>query len=113
MPVDKEWVGDVLADDAGFVNVDVIDIIYQVNSSALTSIGWFDNPDIFLRFMLFELLVMVVEVTELVWEDVCVWDEVKGALAEAFLHADKVETHSVLASYFMALREMVNFLVLI
>jgi hypothetical protein len=56
---------------------------------------------------------MGVKVSELVRENVGVRDEVEVSLPELLLHADHVVTQAVLPSDLIALREMVNLLVLV
>lgn len=56
---------------------------------------------------------MLVEVTELVWEDVSVGDKVKLVLSIALLHFHYVLTQLVFPSYFVTGREVVYLLVLI
>jgi len=51
----------------------------------LASIGWLDNPDILLALVLLEFLVVIIEVTEFVGQDVSVRAEVEGILAESLL----------------------------
>ena len=70
MTVNQQWIRDVFADDACFIDVNIIDVIHQVDSSTLARIRRFHDPDVFLALVLLELLVVVVEVTELVRQDV-------------------------------------------
>ena len=63
--------------------------------------------------MLFQLLVVSVEVTEFVREDVSVGHEVEVLLAELLLHPHHVEAESIFPGYLVALREVVDLLVLI
>lgn len=63
--------------------------------------------------MLLQLLVMVIEVSEFVRQDVGVWHEVVGGLTVSFLHSHAVEAKTVLAGNFITLGEMVDLLVLI
>ena len=50
---------------------------------------------------------------ELIWQDVGVWDEIELIPAEPLLHLHKVVAEAVLARNFIALREMVNPLMLV
>lgn len=113
MSVDQERVGDVLADHAGFVHIHVVDIVYQVDSFALTGVCRLDNPNVFLALVLLQLLIVIVKVTELIGQDVRVWYKIKWLFAEALLHAHHVKAQAVFACNFMALREVINFLVLV
>lgn len=56
---------------------------------------------------------MIIEVTELIWKDVSIRNEIKSSFTVTFLHSDDIETKTIFASDLMTLRKMVNFLVLI
>ena len=113
MAVDKQRVCDVLRDDTGLVYVDIVDVITDIDTTALAGIGWLDNPHIFLALMLFQLLIMVIEVSKLIWQDVGVWAEVKRSLSEPFLQAHNIETQTILSSDLVTLREVIDLLILI
>ena len=63
--------------------------------------------------MLLQLLVVVVEVTEFIGEDVGVGTEIKSILTEALLKPHNIEAKSVLPGDFVTLREVIELLVLI
>ena len=63
--------------------------------------------------MLFELLVVVIKVTELIGQDVGIWAKVKRVLTEPLLQTHNIKAKSVLSRDFIALREMIDLLVLI
>jgi hypothetical protein len=63
--------------------------------------------------MLLQLLVMRIEITEFIWENVGIWDKVKVCLAIFLLHADHIIAKAVFSGNFVALREVIDFLVLI
>ena len=63
--------------------------------------------------MLFELLVVVIKVTELIRQDVSIWTKVKRILAKPFLQTHNIKAKSVLSRDFIALREVIDLLVLI
>ena len=73
VPINQQGVSDVLADDRGFIHIDVINIINDVNTFTLARIRRFNDPDIFLALMLLQLLVMIVEISELFRKNVSVW----------------------------------------
>jgi hypothetical protein len=54
-----------------------------------------------------------IEITKLIWQNVGVWNEVKGSFAELFLHADHVVAETVFPGDLVTLREVVDLLVLI
>ena len=111
--VNQQWVSNVLADDTSLIDIDIVDIINKVNSSSLTRVCRFHDPDIFLAFVLLEFLVVIVKVTKLIGKNVGVWRKIKCTFAEALLHSDDVEAESVFACDFVRLREVIDFLVLI
>ena len=53
------------------------------------------------------------EVMELIWQDIGVWNEIKCLPAKSFLHLDIVVAETILARYLVALREVVDPLVLV
>lgn len=63
--------------------------------------------------MLLQLLVVIVEVSELVRQDIGVWAKVEGRLSKALLQSNDVEAESVLASDLIRLGEMIDLLILI
>lgn len=63
--------------------------------------------------MLLQLLVMGIEVSEFVWEDIGVRHEVEVLFPESLLHANHVETETVLPRDLIALWEMVDLLILV
>ena len=79
----------------------------------MRGIGRLEDPDVLLRVMLLQLLIVFVEFAELVRQDVGVWNEVPLGLSIAFLHPDDVKAKTVLARNFMTLREVVDLLILI
>ena len=113
MAVDQQRIRDVLADDAGFVDIDIVDIIYQVYAFTLTGICWLYNPNVLFAFVLLQLLVVVVKVTELIGQDVSIRNKVKRSLSKAFLHSHYVEAHPIFACNFVALGKFVDLLILV
>lgn len=113
MTIDKQRVRDVLRDNTSFVHVYIIDVVNNVDATALARIGGLHNPDVLLRLVLLQLLIVIVEVTELVRQDVRIRAEVKCLLAIALLQADNVKAETILASDLVRLREMIELLVLI
>jgi hypothetical protein len=63
--------------------------------------------------VLLQFLEMGIEITKLIWQNVSVWDKVKVLLSILFLHTNHVEAKSIFSSDFIALWEMIDFLVLI
>ena len=56
---------------------------------------------------------MTMKIVKLIWQDVCLWDEVELLPAEALLHLDIVVAETVLTSDLMTLREVINSLELV
>ena len=79
----------------------------------MAGICWFDDPYILFALMLFKLLVVVIEIAEFVRQNVSVWTEVKSILAEPLLKPDNIEAETVLARDLVALREVIDLLVLV
>jgi hypothetical protein len=46
MPVDEEGVGHVARDHRGVVDINIVDIVYDIDTLALTGVSWFNNPNI-------------------------------------------------------------------
>jgi len=111
--IDEQWIGDVLRDDTRLVYIHIIDVIDDVDASTLARICWFDNPHILFAFMLLQLLIMVVKVAELVRQDVGVWCEIEGRLAESLLQTHNVKAKTIFTGNLVGLWEMVQLLVLI
>jgi hypothetical protein len=63
--------------------------------------------------VLFQLLIVVVEITEFLWQDVGVRGQVKDMLAKLLLHPDYVVTHAVLPGDLIGLRKLVDLLIII
>jgi hypothetical protein len=111
--VDQERIGHISRNDRGVVNINIIDVVNDVDTLPLAGIRRLNDPNILLRVMLFKLLVVRIEVTKFVWQDVSVRYKVKVRLAEFLLHADHIVAEPVLSCYFVALREMIDLLELI
>jgi len=111
--VDKERVLDVPRDNCQFVNINVINIVDDVDASALRRIGWFHNPHIPLGLHSLQFRVVRVEVAEFIRQNIGVRHEIEGCSSELLLHLVKVVSHSVLASDLVGLGEMVNSLVFV
>lgn len=72
MPIDQQWVRNILWNYGGVVYVDVVDVVNDVDTFTLAGVGRLNDPDILLGLMLLQLLVVIIEVTELFREDVSV-----------------------------------------
>ena len=63
--------------------------------------------------MLLQLLIVVVEVTELVGQDVGIRAEIESGLSKALLQAHNIEAETVFSCDFVRLWEVIDLLVLI
>ena len=79
----------------------------------MARVGWLDDPDVLLDLVLFELLVVVVEVPEFLGKDVSIRAQIKRRFAVFVLHSDNVVTQAVFARDFKLRRKFVKFLVLV
>lgn len=84
-----------------------------MDAATLRSIGRLDNPYVFLAVVLLQFLVVLVEFAKFIGQNVSVGNEVKVLLSVTFLHAHDVEAEAILAGNLVALREMVDLLVLV
>jgi hypothetical protein len=66
MTVNQERIGDILGNNTGFVDVDVVYVIYNLDTTTLTPTGGLENPNIFLWFVLLELLIVIVKISEFI-----------------------------------------------
>lgn len=64
MPINEQRISDILADNRSFFDIYIVNVVNQVYAFALTTISRFDNPHIFLAFVLLELLVVIIEVSK-------------------------------------------------
>ena len=79
----------------------------------MTRVGWLDDPDVLFDLVLFELLVVVVEVPKFLGKDVSIRAQVKRRFAVFVLHSDYVVTQAVFSRDFKLGWEFVKFLVLV
>ena len=63
--------------------------------------------------MLLKFLVVCVEISEFIWQDVRIRNEIEILLSELFLHPHHVVAERVLPRDFVTLREVVQFLILV
>ena len=92
MAINKQWIGDVSANNRQFINVDIVNVVDQRNTSPLGSIGGLNDPNVLFTIVLFQFLVVLIEFPKFIGEDVSVWNKVEILLSKSFLHSDKVET---------------------
>lgn len=113
MTVNEKGICHIPGDDRCIVNIHIIYVIYYVDTLPLAGIRRFNDPDILLRIMLLQLLIVSIEITELVWKNICIRYKVEVALPELLLHPHHIIAQPVFPGYFIALREVIYFLILI
>jgi hypothetical protein len=113
MPVDQEGVSYVARYHRGVVHVYIIDIVYYVDTLALAGVCRLHYPYVLFRVVLLKLLVVGIEITKFIWENVGVWDKVKWGFTELFLHSNHIVAETILARDLIGLREVIDFLELI
>jgi len=113
MAIDQQWIGDIPRYHGQFIHIDIVYVIDQLDASALSCIGWLYDPNILLAIVLLQLLIMLVKLTELIWQDVGVRYKVKMLFAKSLLHSDNIKAKPVFPCNFVTLREVVDLLVLV
>jgi hypothetical protein len=63
--------------------------------------------------MLFEFLVVSIEITELIWKDIGIRNKIEIAFSKFFLHANHIIAKSIFTCNFVTLGEVVDFLILV
>jgi len=94
--IDQQRIRDILRYHRSLVNIHIIDVINQKDAIALARVRGLDDPNVFLALVLSQLLVVIVEVSELLWQDVGVWCDVYCGLAVFLLHTHYVVAHAIL-----------------
>lgn len=97
MPIDQQWVRNILRNDGCLVHVDIVDVVNQIDAPALAIVSRLDDPDVLLALVLLELLVVIIKIAELFGKDVSVRGQVKSRLTELLLHTHYVVAHAVFA----------------
>jgi len=65
--IDQQRVLNVARDNCQLVNIDVVDVIDDVNTTALRRVSRLDNPHIALWLSLAKFLVVGMEIMEFIW----------------------------------------------
>jgi len=113
MPIDQKWIGNISGNNGQLINIHIVDVINQSDTSSLSCISWLHDPNVLFAIVLLQLLVMLVEFSKLVWKNVGVGNKVKMLFSVSLLHSYDVETESVLSRDFMTRWEMINLLVFV
>ena len=72
-----------------------------------------DDPYILLTIMLLELLIVLIKLSKFIRKNVSIRHKVKVLLSMLLLHPDHVETEPVFAGDLVALRKMIDLLILV
>jgi hypothetical protein len=111
--IDQQGVGHISANNTSFIYIDIIDIVNYVYPLPLRRVGWLHNPNVLLGVVLLQFLVVSIEVSKFIGEDIGVREEVEVLLAELLLHPHHVDAQTVFAGNLITLREVINLLVFI
>ena len=111
--VNQKRICNVSGYDAEFVDVQIIDIIDYMNSSASAGVTWLHDPNISPWVRLLELMIMIEQVSIFIWQNVCIWNKIENISSKFLLHLDKIEAHSVLTCDLIWLWKMIDSLIFI
>lgn len=96
-----------------FIRINIIYVISDKYAFALSSLGWFRNPNVFVGWFSLLLHKMVVKIWIFFRQDIGVRNDVKRSFAVNFLHSENVLRKFVLPCNFKRIWEMVDLLKLI
>lgn len=113
MSIYKKRVWNVSRDNWKVINIQIVDIIDNFNSSSTWWISRLYNPNITLRVRLSEFLIMRVEFMKLIRQYVRIRDKIKCRGSKFFLHFYIIEAKTIFTGYLIALWEMIDSLELI
>jgi hypothetical protein len=85
--IKKHRVVNVARDYELFVDWNLRDIIYEIDSFALRRVLWFDDPHFF-GLLIFILVKCLIELRKLLRQYVSLRDDIKGFFSISFLHLD-------------------------
>ncbi len=63
--------------------------------------------------MLLQFLIVSIEISKLIWENVGIWYKVKVLFAKAFLHSDHIVAKTILTSDLVTGRVVIDLLILV
>jgi len=84
-----------------------------MDATSLGGICGLDDPDVALWLRLSKFLVVGVEVMKFVWQDIGIRNEVILTAAKSLLHLDIVVAKSIFPGNLIALREVIDLLILV
>lgn len=113
MSIYQQGICDISWDNRKLINVHIVDIINQSDTFTLCCVSWLYNPNVLFAVMLFQLLVVLIELSEFIGKNVSIWYEVKVLLTILLLHPNNIEAKSIFSSNLITLREVIDFLILV
>ena len=66
MTIDKKGISNIARDNRSVINIDIVNIIYNVYTFTLTRVCRFNDPYVFLRVMLLKFLIVSIKVAKLI-----------------------------------------------
>jgi len=109
----EQRIGYVSTYNGQLINIYVIDVINQTDSSSLGGISRLHNPNILLTIMLLQFLVMLIKLSKFIRKDVGIGHKVIMLLAVFLLHSNHIKAKPIFSSDFVTLGKMIDFLVLV
>lgn len=113
MTVNQQRVCYISWDNRKFIDIHIVDVIDKSNTSTLSSISRLNDPNVLLWIMLFQLLIVLIKFSKLIRKDVGIRNKIVVLLAKPFLHSYYIKAKSIFSSNFVALWEMIDFLVFV
>jgi hypothetical protein len=113
MSINQQRICNVLTNNRRFVNIHIINVVYYVNTFALTTVCRLNNPHVLFALVLLQFLVVIVEIPKLFWQNVSVRGQIKSLFSKFFLHTRYVVAKSIFARDFIRVRKFVDLLKLI
>jgi hypothetical protein len=112
--VDEKWIRNVPWNNWKIIILQIFNIVEKMNTTTSTEICWLDNPNILLRLFLCKHLIMGLEFSKLVRENIGIRDDIiNPAPSKLLLHLHNVVTKSVLSGNFIAWRKMIDSLIFV
>ena len=112
MPIDKQWVCDVLRYNASLIKVDLSDLVNDVDTPSLARICWFHYPNV-IFILLMQLIIVDSKLIELVGQDIGVGKKIIDTLSEPCLELVYILAKSIFSCYLETTRKVVNLLIFV
>lgn len=108
MGVYQKWVVDIPGDDRHLVVVEIVQVIYDVDTPASRTVSRFDDPSVTFGFLFLKLNEMSMEIIILAGKHVGIWDEIVFLGGILLLGFHEIVAKTVFARYLVAHWEMVD-----